>query len=142
MVDVYRDADVLVWPARKYLKENTPAQSIGFPRVIIEALACGVPVVASDLEGVEEAIKDGETGILISPDDESAFADAIIQLAKDRRRRESLVLAAREHIVRDFSIETHVRRFERTLESVLNGQKNGRNCLHTTPSFDNLQTNY
>lgn len=55
--DHYRLADVFVMPSRKE----------GFGTVLLEALACGVPVIASALDGSREAVKNGELGIVVNP---------------------------------------------------------------------------
>ena len=60
-----------------------PAHHEGWGVVIIEAAAAGVPTVAYDVEGVRDAVVDGETGVLAADDD--AFVDAWVQLATDDR---------------------------------------------------------
>lgn len=55
----------------------------GLPVNIMEALACGLPVVASDNRGHRALIKNGENGFIISPDDPGAFADAVMRLLGD-----------------------------------------------------------
>ena len=49
----------------------------GLPMVVLEAMAAGVPVVATRVEGVPEAIRDGVDGLIVAPDDPRALADAI-----------------------------------------------------------------
>src|SRR2546427_5837520 len=49
----------------------------GFGIVFLEAMACGVPVVGSTLDGSREALRDGRLGLLVDPDDRTALADAI-----------------------------------------------------------------
>jgi glycosyltransferase involved in cell wall biosynthesis len=66
-VDHYRLADAFVMPSR----------GEGFGIVLLEALACGIPVVASRLDGGAEALRDGEMGILVDPDDPEELKKAI-----------------------------------------------------------------
>lgn len=75
-----------------------PATAPHFARPVIEAAAMGLPVVASDLEGPRDLIKDRETGILVPPNDYRALAGAIIEVLADpdlaRRLGESAYLMA------------------------------------------------
>lgn len=70
-----------------------PSREEGFGNVITEARSCRVPIVASDVGGVPEALSDGEAGLLVPPQDPGALADAIVsvltdaELAADLRRR-------------------------------------------------------
>jgi phosphatidylinositol alpha-1,6-mannosyltransferase len=62
----------------------------GFGIVFLEAAAHGLPVVAGAVAGAQDAVVDGETGILVDPTDESAVAAAISELLGDTVRAESL----------------------------------------------------
>jgi glycosyltransferase involved in cell wall biosynthesis len=53
----------------------------GLPMVVLEAMAAGVPVVATRVEGVPEAIRDGCEGFLVEPNDPRSLADAVARLA-------------------------------------------------------------
>jgi glycosyltransferase involved in cell wall biosynthesis len=68
----YRLADAFVMPSR----------GEGFGIVILEAMACGVPVVASEADGSKEATRDGEMGILVDPADKEKLKNAIIEALK------------------------------------------------------------
>jgi glycosyltransferase involved in cell wall biosynthesis len=86
-----------------------PAHHEGWGVVIIEAAAAGVPTVAYDVEGVRDAVVDGETGLLAADDD--AFVDAWVQLATDETRRARMANAcvARAGL---FTWDATVARFE------------------------------
>jgi glycosyltransferase involved in cell wall biosynthesis len=71
--DVIRAADVMVLPS---LDE-------GLPIAILEAMACGRPVVATPVGGVPEAVVDGQTGYLVPPKDPAALAEAVLRLLDD-----------------------------------------------------------
>lgn len=66
-----------------------------FPISILEALACGVPQVASDVGGTREALVEGETGLLCRPGDPDALAGAVIELLRSPERLEVMSLASR-----------------------------------------------
>jgi len=62
----------------------------GMPRVILEAFARAVPVVAPQVGGIPEAVRDSETGLLVPPGDADALADALLRLIVDPELRRSL----------------------------------------------------
>jgi glycosyltransferase involved in cell wall biosynthesis len=80
VLEVIDTADVLVMSSR----------TEGMPRVILEAFARGVPVVAPRVGGISEAVRDGETGLLVATDDHGALADALLRLIADPVLRRGL----------------------------------------------------
>jgi glycosyltransferase involved in cell wall biosynthesis len=62
----------------------------GYPRVILEAFEFEKPVIATNVGGIPQILKDGENGILVNPCDPSGLADAMLKLSKDKARREDL----------------------------------------------------
>lgn len=84
----------------------------GFGNIIVEAMACGVPVVATDCPcGPREIIRDGESGILVPMDDSEALAQTLHRLLHDKGRRE--LLAEQGSLrARDFSIGKMVKAYE------------------------------
>lgn len=84
-----RAADVVVVPSRR--------EPLGLAAV--EALACGTPVVASAVGGLKEVVRDGETGLLVAPDDPAVLASALIRL-KDDALRARLAAAAPASVTR------------------------------------------
>jgi len=67
-----------------------PSSKEGWGITVIEANACGVPVVAARVPGLRDAVVDGETGVLVPPGDREAMARALIDLLRDREKRERL----------------------------------------------------
>jgi len=70
--------------------------------VNLEAMACGTAVVASDIGGIPEVVADGETGLLVPPDDPYTLAKALNELAGDRDRAEAMGRAGRERAMAHF----------------------------------------
>ncbi len=93
---VYGAADVVAVPS----KQPDP-----FPNAALEAAAAGCCVVASAHGGLPEMLRDGETGILVAPDDPHGLAQVLAGLADDPVRRKALGAAAREDIRRRFSTQ-------------------------------------
>ena len=87
------------------LRDDPEVQGV----VIIEAAAAGVPTVAYDVEGVRDAVVDGETGILAG--DDEAFVDAWVQLATDDARRARMAEAGAARAAM-FTWDATVDRFE------------------------------
>ncbi|NQU45277.1 glycosyltransferase family 4 protein [bacterium] len=84
----------------------------GMPYVIFEAMALGLPVVASDTVGNRDLVRSGETGLLVPPADSPAIAGAIVDLLEHPERRNAMGQAGREQIVRGTSMEDWVRKYE------------------------------
>ena len=93
----------------------------GFPVVILEAMAAGLPVVSTTVSGIPEAIEDGVTGLLVAPEDAAALADALDKLAANPRLCSEMGQNARASLREKFSIETtgaaYMELFEHCLRS-------------------------
>jgi colanic acid/amylovoran biosynthesis glycosyltransferase len=76
----------------------------GLPTVLLEAMALGTPCVATDVTGIPEIVKHGQTGLLVAQRDAHALADSIATLLDDAELRTSLASSARSMIERDFDI--------------------------------------
>lgn len=84
----------------------------GLPNVIMEAMAAGLPVVATDLGGCRELIVEGVTGFLVPPGDSSALAERIVSVLALPDRGRSLGAAGRQRILAEFSMDAMIQRFE------------------------------
>jgi glycosyltransferase involved in cell wall biosynthesis len=80
----------------------------GFGLVLLEAMAAGLPIVASRVATIPEVVLDGETGLLVQASDEVALASALAMLAGNRALRERLGQAGRERLRRQFSLDKMV----------------------------------
>ena len=82
----------------------------GSPKTVLEAMACGLPVVGSDAFGMNEVFEDGEHGAKCRPDDVEGFRKALNAFLDDPRRRELVGRKARERVIETYSIERAVER--------------------------------
>ena len=96
-----------------------PSLSEPFGRIVIEAMACGKPVVATNVGGIPEIIEDGKTGILVPPKDEKAFADAAIKLFTSKDLAGSMGAAGRKRAEQYFNIGNQVKEIEGILDEHL-----------------------
>ncbi len=85
-----------------------PSYAEGFGLSVLEAMAAGLPVVASRAGGLPELIRKKETGLLVTPRDRVALAFALESLVRDPRLRYRLGSRARDHVTRRFTIENEV----------------------------------
>ena len=97
---VYSAADIMAMPS---IQEN-------FPQVALEALACGTPVVASDVGGIPEIVRSGETGYLVRPNDVTALSRAIGDLVQRWDIRKVMRDRARRLVAENFALHTMVNR--------------------------------
>jgi starch synthase len=107
IVELLSAADVYVFPSRHE----------GFPLAPMEAMACGLPVVATNAHGLEDILTDGERhgGVVVPRDDAPAFERELGTLLDDEDRRLELGHLARERAVSAFSLETVGRALRRVL---------------------------
>ncbi len=94
----YCAADIFVMP-----NVEVAGDIEGFGIVALEASAAGLPVVASRLQGIPEAVQDGKNGILLDWDDPAAFAAVILDLVKNPQKRGELGDRARRYTAEKFS---------------------------------------
>lgn len=84
----------------------------GLPNVVLEAMAAGVPVVATDVEGSTEALENEVTGLVVRPRDADALADAICRFLETPSLAARFGAAGRERVAQHFSIDRYVRETE------------------------------
>lgn len=89
-----------------------PSVSEGLGIVIIEAMAAGLPVVATKIGGIPEIVSNGISGILVPPEDPDAIAKAIIGLLNDKERAKRMGAKGREIYNQQFTSELMVKRIE------------------------------
>ena len=81
-----------------------PSRFEGMPNVVMEAMAEGTPVIASDVNGIKELMVDGEDGYIVPWDNPKEFVDRLVKL-EDRDRRDRMGMVARERIIQRFTWE-------------------------------------
>lgn len=96
-----------------------PSRFEGFPLVVLEALLARAAVVATDVGSVAEAVRDGETGLLVPPDDPVALATAIRRLLHDEALRLELGENGRRLVLERFTAEHMTRGFESLYDKLL-----------------------
>jgi glycosyltransferase involved in cell wall biosynthesis len=96
MAQVYRDCHVVCLPSYRE----------GLPKTLLEAAACGRPLVSCDVEGCREAVTHGRNGLLVPVRDAAALAAALKQLIENPAQRAAFGRAARDIVVVEFSLDT------------------------------------
>ena len=87
----------------------------GIPVALMEAAACGLPLVASRLSGIPELVRHGETGYLTDPGDAHGLAAAFDELARTPALGKRLGDAARQRLEIDFNLPINVARLQRLM---------------------------
>jgi colanic acid/amylovoran biosynthesis glycosyltransferase len=113
IADALRAAHVFVMPCRR----DRSGDMDGIPTVFMEALATARPVVSCAVSGVPELVRDGETGVLVPPDDPGALADAVARLAGDPLLRARLGAQGRALVERQHDQDRNARRVVALLAS-------------------------
>lgn len=85
-----------------------PTWAEGLPNVVIEAMACGLPVVTTDVGGIPEILENGVTGLMVPARDTEKLAKAIFRMIEDPDLREECVKNARELVIRNFDVRKNV----------------------------------
>jgi N-acetyl-alpha-D-glucosaminyl L-malate synthase BshA len=96
-----------------------PSEHESFGLAALEAMSCGLPVVASNIGGLHEVIENGETGYLFDPHDVRGMSEVIIGLFDDDQRRRDIGLKARERAKRDFGKDKIVGEYVSLYEELL-----------------------
>jgi len=105
----------------------------GLPNVVLEAMACGLPVVATDVGGLREVVEHGRTGLLVPSRNAAALADAMGRLLRDEKTREAFGREGRRCAEKRYSVSSMVHRHEEIFEKLLNSH--GRDRGGTAGSF-------
>jgi glycosyltransferase involved in cell wall biosynthesis len=104
-----RDVPALLARARMFV---LPSRSEGIPLTALEAMARGLPVVATRVGGLPEVVADGVTGLLVPPDDPAALAQAIVRIGRDPAGGLRMGQAGRRRVEQHFEIRRMVADYE------------------------------
>lgn len=91
----------------------------GLPNTVLEAMAMEVPIVATDVDGVGEVVRDGVDAILLPPQDPQRLAEEIRRVLLDAPLRERLTASARQQVAENFSFARRMRRIESIYRDVM-----------------------
>lgn len=105
-----------------------PSFTEGVPRSIVEAMALGKPIIATSVGGVPELLENGELGMIVSPDDSTALANAMYEMAADKGLRTEFSQRGIVHAREQYTFENH----HAALESLLD-ETSGRTAGATRP---------
>jgi glycosyltransferase involved in cell wall biosynthesis len=95
-----------------------PSLNEGFPRGILEAMACSLPVVATRVGSNAELVMDGQTGLLVPAEDPDALAAAMLRMLQDPELASSMGRLGQQRVETEFSLEASVRGVEQVIEDL------------------------
>ncbi|HRK31143.1 MAG TPA: glycosyltransferase family 4 protein [Tepidisphaeraceae bacterium] len=108
-------SDAFALPCR----DDSSGDRDGIPVVLMEAMACGLPVISGDLPAIRELVSHDRSGLLVDGTNVSSIAESIARLAGNPALRQSLAAAGRQRVVEEFSLSENVTRIERLLRHSL-----------------------
>ena len=106
LLDYYRACDLFVMPNREEANQDIQ----GFGIVFLEAAACAKPAIGGRSGGTNDAVMDGETGLLVDGESPCEIAEAMLSLLRDKAKAEDIGRRGRAHAVKYFSSEQVVKR--------------------------------
>lgn len=100
----------------------TPTMNEGFSNALIEEMAAGMPVIATDVGGNAEAVEHGVSGLIVPPKNAGAIAEALLKLYEQPELRRAMGKAARTRVEKFFTLDKMINQMERFYLSVLTGK--------------------
>jgi len=94
-----------------------PSYTEGLPKAVLEAMACGTPVLATTVGAIPDIIKDGETGFLLKNNSPDHIADRIIEILGDHTNLGYVQRKARALVVEKYTYDKAVKRYNNILRS-------------------------
>jgi glycosyltransferase involved in cell wall biosynthesis len=96
-----------------------PSLHEGMPNTVLEAMAAGLPIVATAVGGTPEVVVDGITGLLVPPRDPDRLAEAIVALLRDPNLRRTMGRSGRQRVAENFTVERMVEQTQKMYEQLL-----------------------
>ncbi|PID92054.1 MAG: hypothetical protein CSA96_05250 [Bacteroidetes bacterium] len=93
----------------------------GTPVSILEAASAGLPVVSTRHKGIKQAVVDHTTGFLVDEHDVAAMAEKMIEVITDLEKARLMGMAAQQHVLKNYAIETHIARLDLAIAEAVNG---------------------
>jgi glycosyltransferase involved in cell wall biosynthesis len=114
----FATADIFIGPSIVTPDGDTEGQGV----VFLEAMASGTPVIASDVGGIKDVVRDRFSGLLVPEKNPQAIAKQVVKLTRDRTLREQLIQNAIELVRSDYSWEQCARKHQKTYEQCINNK--------------------
>ncbi len=122
IIGIVNDLPKLYSSAKVFVSPLTlTSHTVGHPLTILEAMACGTPVVATDTLGSKEIISDSEDGLLVKRRDSADIADAVIKLLRGTELRRKLAGNCRKKVEQGFDLEKQCSKILKIYSDVCNG---------------------
>jgi glycosyltransferase involved in cell wall biosynthesis len=96
-----------------------PTRTDNFPNVILEAMACGIPVVSFAVGGILDMVRSGQTGLLAPPENVNALRSAIETILRDGDLRAKMSAESREIAVKEYGLKVPARRYKALYEELV-----------------------
>lgn len=112
---LFNTCDIFVQPNIK-----VPGDMEGFGISVIEAASCKLPVIASRIEGLRDAVKDGQNGFLVEPYDTQGYVKKINELLADEDYRKEFGEKSRQFVIDNYSWEKIARKYSNEIKKVIN----------------------
>ncbi|MFH1184159.1 MAG: glycosyltransferase family 4 protein [Chloroflexota bacterium] len=109
LIKEYQGASLFLFPSRHE----------GMPNALLEAMASGLPVIASRIAGNEELVVPGETGVLVAPEDADALRESLRTLLTDEGQRQRMGRAARTRVAENYGWAVAASQYQRILEAAI-----------------------
>lgn len=113
LAEIIAASDIFVMP---FLNTRGIAD---YPTSLLEAMACGKPIIATKIGGIPEIIKDDENGLLVESEDPDGLSEAIIQLLGDKKKRLKMAKNNSEYIKENFNVVDVAHKMERIYGDIL-----------------------